>query len=213
MIGFFLIFCANVLITALYLLFQAIGGAAFGAKIEEVNLFFGGPILKVQIGKIRLSLGFFPTGGSVKFGDEFQTFAPLRKMAITCCGLFSYVLIALLCLGWSGALHQVGTGYGELLRGALSPLGVGAKLVANLAGVFEHESFNSGLGILAAKFFTLNSLPLGTLGGGFLVSCLLEMMGVRSKTIATFQSAGFLPTLLLCGAWAVAVLGALLKVR
>ncbi len=216
MIGFFHILCANVLISAVYLGVQAVGGAVLGAKVEEVNLFFGGPILKVRIGKIRLGLGFFPTGGSVKFDDEFEAFSPSRRIGIACCGLGSYVLISLLCLGLGGALHQVGSGYGELFRGALSPLGVGANLVAKLADGFQNDSYRVGLGVLAAKFFAFNSLPLGTLSGGFVVGCLLEMLGVRSKEAkARFQNLqwiGVFVAFLLVVAWTVAFLAALTKV-
>ncbi len=213
MIGFLFISCANLLITAVYLGFQALGGAFLGAKVEEVNLFFLGPLCSVRVRGVRFTLGFFPTGGSVKFGDEFQTFAPLRKILIAGCGLFSYALIALFCLGFGGAMHHVGSGYGELFRGAVSPLGVGASLVASLAEVFQNDSFSSGLGTLAAKFFAFNSLPLATLSGGFIVTCLAQMMGFRAQKSPSFQTLSYLAALLLLGAWTVAFVAALGRLR
>lgn len=119
-----------------------------------------------------------------------------------------------ICLGLGGALHHVAVGYGQLLPGALSPLHVGARLVAILADVFQHDSYRSGLGILAAKFLAFNSLPLGTLSGGFLVGCLLEIVGLRSDilTVRSHQWLGYFVVLLLLVAWTIAFLGALLNV-
>lgn len=209
MIGFLSIISASALTTAIFLICQGLGGRALGAHIEEVNFFFLGPIFKVRVAGIRWSLGYFPSGGSVKFSDEFQNFHPLRKIAIACCGLFSYVLIALIGLGFDGALHSVATGYGQLLNGALSPLHVGSRLVSTLAGVFQSGSYGRGLGILAAKFFALNSLPVGAFSGGFIVLWLLEAAGLRSeKLTAGFQSLGLVVILLLLVAWAVATVGA-----
>ena len=208
MIGVLSILCASALVTATFLFFQAIGGRALGAQVEEVSFFFG-RVFSFRAAHIRWSVGFLPTGGSVGFSDEFQALHPGRKIAIACCGLFSYALVAIIGLGFNGALHHVATGYGQLLRGTMSPLQDGAKLVAALMSVFGSGSYLSGLGILAAKFFAWNSLPLGALTGGFIVMCLLEMAGLKSEGLNVFQWLGYLVVLLVSVAWAVALLGAL----
>ena len=211
MIGFLLILAASALITAIFLVCQALGGAALGARVEEVSFFFG-RIFSFRAANIRFTVGFLPVGGSVQFSDDLQAFHPLRKIVIACCGLFSYAIIALVGLGFNGALHSVATGYGQLLSGALSPLGTGSKLVAALASVFQNGSYLSGLGLLAAKFLALNSLPVGAFSGGFIVLCLLDMAGLKSQRFSTsFQSLGLVAVVLLFAAWAIAVLAALGK--
>ena len=211
MIGFFFILSASALITATFLILQTLSGRMLGARIEEVSFFFG-RIFSFRAANIRFTVGFLPIGGSVKFGDEFQGFHPLRKIAIACCGLLSYALIALVGLGLDGALHHIAVGYGQLLGGVLSPLRFGAKLVAALASVFQND-YSSGLGLLAAKFFAFNSLPLGALSGGFVVLCLLEAAGLKSQRFAaSFHMAGFAAIFLLSAAWAIALLGALGRV-
>lgn len=211
MIGFLFILCACALITAIFLLFQALGGRAMGARIEEVSFFFG-RIFSFRAANIRFTVGFLPIGGSVQFSGEFQGFHPARKIAIAGCGLCSYAIIALVGLGFNGALHSIVTGYAQLLSGAMSPLGTGSKLVVALASVFQND-YPSGLGILAAKFFAFNSLPLGALSGGFVVLCLLEAAGLKSQRFAaSFHMAGFAAIFLLSAAWAIALLKALGRV-
>lgn len=206
MIGFLYILPAILVILAVYLIFQAIGGILAGAKIEQINFFSGKSIFSFKLGETTFCLNRFPNGSSVKFTDDFQNLHPLKKILATLFGLASYVVIAVVFLGATEAAHQIYTGYGQLFRGAISPFEIGSKLIAALVNLFAEKPFTAGLGVLAAKHFAVNSLPLGLLNGGFIILCLLELAGFKSEKFSLkFNLLGLWVVLLTFLSWGIAL--------
>lgn len=205
MIGFFYFVSAIFVILAVYVIFQAIGGVLAGAKIDEISFFSGKPIFSFKFGQTTFRVNRFPNGSSVKFTDDFQNLHPLKKILAALFGLASYVVIAAVGLGATEAAHQIFSGYGQLFRGALSPVQIGSKLIAALLLLFAEKSFGEGLGILAAKFFAFNSLPFGLLNGGFIILCLLELVGYKSEKFSErFQFSGLFIAVLMFLSWTIA---------
>jgi hypothetical protein len=206
MLSFFYVVIALAIIMSLFVVFQAIGGKIFGGDVEEIGIFIGPKIYKFRIGKLNFRVNLFPTGCYVRFTEEFEKLLPIRKLAIVITGLVSYLVVALVCLGFNETVHQILTSFGQLTAGVFSPLSVAVKYVEALANILVQQSFNKGLGILACKHFGFNIIPFGGLAGGSILIYFCEILGVKSDSVKEkFQLCSFfilLPVLIM---WVLAV--------
>lgn len=191
---------------------QAIGGKLLGAEIEEIGILMGSSLFKFNVGNLKISINCLPFGGYVKFADNFQFLPPLRKLLIVLIGLLPYFVLAVLCIGFLETFQKSATLYKQLILGAWSPIQVGAKYIEALAKIMTDNSFVVGLGILSAKMFAGNLIPLGTLNGGNAVLYLFEIFGFSSEKFSErFNLTGLLICLPFWIAWVFAIVVFCLK--
>jgi|GEM_PF-2355759 len=207
MIGAFYILAATLTIFVVFMIFQAVGGRLFGARVEELGIFQGSAILKIDLrGGLVFKLNYFPSGSYVRFTQDFSFLHPFRKILIILAGIGSYLTLAIIGLGFEETFHQILTGFGQIISGVFSPLTVGTKLIEALAILFTQGPFVVGIGVLAAKILVFNLLPLGSLSGGSLVLYVLELIGFSSEKFnERFTLFGLLVVLLIGIPWMVAI--------
>jgi len=198
MVEFLCLILAVAVIFPTYLIFQAVGGVIFGGKIEEIGVFQGPKIFKFSIGSVAFRLNGIPTGSYVKFTEAFGDLHPFRKILIALSGLLSYFVLATICIGFSDAIAQTISGYTQIFRLVFSPIDVGTIYVGKILNLVNEKSFMYELGVVAAKFLAVNSLPFGTLAGGSLVLYFLELLGFKSEKFnEKFQILGLFLVLIL----------------
>lgn len=179
MVEFLYLILALAIIFLTYLIFQAVGGVIFGGKIDEIGIFNGPSIFKIPLGKIVLSVNYFPTGSYVRFTEEFRDLHPIRKILIALSGLVSYFVLTLICLGFSDAIAQTISGYIQIVKLVFSPIAVGAVYIGKTLNLVNEKSFMHELGVVAAKSLAVNSLPFGNL-----VLYFLELLGFKSESFS-----------------------------
>jgi hypothetical protein len=79
MTGSLLIILAIFIPMFLFTVVQAIVGKLIGAVIDEIGIFIGPSIFKFNVGNLKISVNYVPTGSYVKFTDDFEKLAPIRK--------------------------------------------------------------------------------------------------------------------------------------
>jgi len=165
---------AAVLCLVLHVSSFAVAGHAAGVTVREVALGWG-PVL-ARIGKLRLRP--VPVSGYVRFkdaraeplepGDTADAFdhQPLGvQLAITLSGSLLLLVLALSMLGADG-LFAFASAFGQVIEGALSPLGAAQHLLAAGSAFAQAQPFALTLGLVAAKLAAVNLLPLPALNGG-----------------------------------------------
>ena len=163
-----------------FLLIQSVSGKLLGANVEKIGFFLGPKVFEFNLGGICFAINALPFGCFVKFKDDFENLSSGKKFLIVLAGLLSYLIVGAVCLGLAEALHQVWSGFGQFFYALISPISIGSAYLERLSEILLKQSFFTGLGILASKFLTFNSLPFGMLSGGNLVIYALEILGLKS---------------------------------
>lgn len=207
MTGILYIILAIFLLMFLFTIVQSIVGKLLGAIIDEIGIFLGPSIFKFNVGNLKISLNYIPTGSYVKFTDDFEKLAPIRKLLISISGLLFYLVIAVLCLGLNETFRHTINAYQQVFFGIISPVSVGAKYVEMLAQIMTQQSFLTGIGILTAKMLAISAIPLGTFTGGSVFTYLLELIGFKSQKLnERFGIIGLLFWLIIIIPWIIAIL-------
>jgi hypothetical protein len=89
------------------------------------------------------------------------------------------MMIAIVLLGPTNAIHSVGSGFAQIINGALHPSDVGAHLLFKLAGMNANPLLVGG--IVAAKAVALSLLPVPVVPGG---KWLVDIWDPKSETKA-----------------------------
>ncbi len=133
MIDGILVLLAIISIFLVFLIFQSIGGKLVGAKIEEIAVFNGPELIGFNIGGIRFRINYLPLGSYVKFAEGFQDLRVFKRIFVVLAGLASYLVVAIIGLGFEETTRQFAAGFGQIFQGVISPLAVGSNLIGLLA--------------------------------------------------------------------------------
>ena len=205
--------------SSIHTLAHAIAGRLLGAEVEEIQLFAFGPSFirfRVHFRGVLWVLSVVPSpGGYVKFrvkgGDEFSRrfsdLPPVHRMLIMLAGSMSLVALAVACLGPIEGIHSVGSGFRQVVRGALAPIVTGAPLVRAMFDWIRLRPFPTALGIYAAKMAAAQPpAPLPPLDGGLILWNLIQWRGRFSDRIEMGVNwVGLLTTVILYCGWFSAI--------
>ncbi|TAL13680.1 MAG: hypothetical protein EPO01_20780 [Aquabacterium sp.] len=169
-----------------HLLSIAVSGSLLGARFSVLSIGFGPALL--DLGRLRIAL--LPLGGYVGFDDLQQPGEqgakppstldrlPLaQRLAVALSGCAVLVLLACACLGLEG-LRAFAAGPGQILWGALTPLGDGPRLLAQADSELRTASPVQVLGLVAAKLAAFNILPLPMCNGGAALAMIGRHLGL-----------------------------------
>jgi membrane-associated protease RseP (regulator of RpoE activity) len=188
---------------------------AFGVVVQRVSL---------GMGRVLLTLGWFevlmiPLGSSVRFllaqdiakpdpsaaelRGAFDRRGAATRIAIIAAMPGSLLLIGLLLLG-PPAWHHFGSGFVQILGGALSPADEAQRLLAAFMHLLRAQGFAVAAGVLASKFAALQLLPLYGLAG---LQLLWTLVPALERLVTRTPLPFFLPYLAVAGSWVGAMLG------
>lgn len=200
------------LATIIHTIGIAAAGWLVGAPLEEINIFFGPRIKKINLGNAILDIRAIPLGGNVKFSDEFQNFHPIKRIFIACCGSLALVIVAMIAFGVSEGFQKFTNGFYQVLSGAFAPRTQGSQYLLSLYEFVRANSFWASLGLIASKMAAFNLLPLPVLNGGAIVLSLLDWVRpMPLKFKERLQQIGFVILLINMICWLVAFVYSLLR--
>jgi membrane-associated protease RseP (regulator of RpoE activity) len=178
----------------------ALCATAFGVVIREVSVGLGPTAFNIG----RLTFRAVPFGGSVRFKDSREEAleasdmrgaldgrSVLAQIVIGLSGCIALLLLAVICLQAEG-VRAFFDGFGQIVIGALSPLGKAQELLAQAQQRLVGLSFLAVLGLVAAKLAAFNLMPLPGANGGFVIATIARGVG-----IARFWPAQLTPLFLL----------------
>jgi membrane-associated protease RseP (regulator of RpoE activity) len=182
----------STILFAVYAASTATVGALLGLRIVDISLFVGPKIFRVHLFGIPLTMRLIPIGSSVRFrGDEnekndshgpadelmIDDLSIVKRTLFTLTGCASLMVIAFICLGVPEAVHQLRTGFPQVVIGALGRKPNLARAYFELAA---NVSCRHALGLLATKLAAINLLPLPPNAGGMVLEAMLPI-AIREK--------------------------------
>lgn len=193
-----------------------IAGLLARAPLEKIELFNGPKLAVLNFGRVALSLGSIPIGGSVSFkgmafsGEETEPEGfgrlPLAwRWAIILSGPLAVFLLASACVGVVAAERSLANGFSQVVVGAFAPLTQGQTLLRKAAALFQTRGFVITLGVLSAKMTAGNLLPIPPLNGGQAIMELLRGRSVASNAASRYQTLGLTFCILMFAGWCVAL--------
>ena len=206
--------CAVAVCVVVHLASAALLAAMLGIKVREASFGFG-PVL-ARFGVVTLRL--IPLGGFAKFKDSREEFIapsdmhdafdvqPLAtRLAIGATGCLALLLIAMATLQLEG-LSAFAGGFGQIVSGALSPLGEAQRLLAKIGTSTPTLPFTALLGFAAAKFAAFNLMPFPANNGGFMIANLFRNTPLQRRWSSALTSLLTLAQLALALSWIGAML-------
>jgi len=138
-----------------------------GIKIKKISVFYGKPIFKIKVRGISFEIGYLPTGGSIEIDDEkYAALRSFMRILIHLSGPTLVLVSATLILGSGAAFQEFINGFAQIVRGSLSPIVVGSRIMASFLVVLHTKPMLVSAAILATKFAAINLLPIPYLNGG-----------------------------------------------
>ncbi len=135
-------------------------------RVDGVNIFYGKPITTIKMPLCPVAIGWQPCGGSVSFDvEDFDKRPFLIRCIVILSGVLAVLLAAGVCSRIDVALSEFGSGFIQIVLGAVAPFERGTPLVRAFFQQAD-ESLLLGGGLLAAKFAAFNLLPIPPLTGG-----------------------------------------------
>lgn len=188
-----------------HVLSMAFAGWVVGAEVKEVSLFSGPNFLRVNRWGIDFKINYIPMGGSVQFGESFQSIHPIKRIFISIAGCLGLLVLAVATLGFQTAYTKFYTGFQQIIFGALSPLSFGSNLFFGLNSFMKVNTLFACIGVVAAKFAACNLLPLPVLNGGDILLSLIGLIKpIPTKIREYLQQVGLLIVLALMFIWVIA---------
>lgn len=198
----------------------------FRVEASEFHIFCGRGV-SFPVGSVRVSLGWIPTGGYVKFqsgeesgdrgergtegGSNLDRLPPPIRILVKLSGLLGLVAATLILLAPAEAVdafHGVAAGF---FRDGLSPLAVGRPAIDAYADLLLGGRVREALGLLAVIVVFLSALPVPPTNVGQAVLDLVAWAGGTPPTVAIVQrllALVTLPLLPFLAGWAVALTAA-----
>lgn len=205
-------FCAVLVGTSASVTASALVALGLGVRVKEIVVTFGAPILRCRIGVTPVVFGWLPWGGSVSV-DENQL---REKSAINHCilnlsSILGVLLVSAICIRYDGAWTGFVTGFGHIIKGALSPLTEGKRLVEQYFGLAKTVSSVSLGGVVLAKLAAFNTLPIPPNAGARAIWSALG--GYKNpRVFAVVSIVGLFVIYAILGSWALAVGAAVLRI-
>jgi len=192
---------------------MAIAGWLVGAPLERIQLFFGPLIKRIELGDTALEIHAIPSGGSVKFSDDFhQTVHPIKRIFIASFGCFALLILAMIIFGASEGFDKFVRGFSQIIYGAISPRSYGSYLLLSFYEFVRANGFLACLALVASKMAAGNLLPLPVLNGGDIIMILVNWIKPMSpKLRERFQQFGFILVLIIFVCWLVAFVYSLMR--
>lgn len=163
-----------------------VAGRLVGARLTEFSLFIGPVVWERMVGETRLALRWLPSGGFVSFqgmkADEpleagsYRSLHPVLRALVALSGPAFLLLLAVILLGGTRAVHSFLTAFPQFVQLLFSPLSAGKLLVLRYLELVSPAQLPLALGVLAAKFAAWNCLPIPTFNGG---QALIELIRGR----------------------------------
>lgn len=206
---------------------QLIGARLLRVSVRQVRI--GTPQLGtvVRLGETELRLGPIPLFSAVEFScrpegphavapepteRRFYFEIPLWQRALLhLAGVAGVAVLAALLLGVEDAIASVGSGWFQIVEGALSPLETGSELVTRWISAARTD-WVGALGRLSAKCTALHLFPLLCLPAGRVPALFVVPPGPDHEPGRVEQTLAVLSLLALtlaAGAWSVAIGAAL----
>lgn len=185
--------------------------AIAGVRIDEIAVFYGPTLTKFKLGVLPIKVGVLPMGGSVSFDTEdFWGRSLLTRLVVRLSGPVLIFITSAICLSISIAFHEFIDGFGQILKGALSPLQYGPHLIEKYFAVVEDSPVIAGYGILAAKIAAYYLLPIAGLPGGQVIMETIPWLHPSKRGISLIVI-GMLINVAIVLSWAVAFVGYIIR--
>lgn len=148
-------------LTLVYICGAVIACLACRLKVDGVSVFYGKAVMTIETPLCPVAVGYLPCGGSVSFDIEDYDKRPFHvRCMVILSGVFAMLLVAGVCLRIDVAMSQFGSGFNQIVLGAVAPFEHGTPMVR---AFFEraNDSLILGCGLFAAKFAVLNMFLTG----------------------------------------------------
>ena len=196
-------------------LIGVLAAKVLGVGVPQVQLGVGRPRIEFTLGATRVRLtpwllsGWCRTKDSATAdvfedspGRSFDTVHPLARVGVVLVAPLG--LLGLLALAYGeDILRHFGTGFAQVVSGALSPMSVAQSLLARTAELAAADPLRA-VAVVATKLVCVALLPIPPLAGG---NAILEAWRWRSKSypdMPSVRGVAFLAVLLLLLWWLVA---------
>lgn len=184
-----------------------------GVKAQELGLGVGPVGVALTWRGTTYSLRLVPLGAFVRFGDDYSTIAPWRRLLVSAAGPAASLVAAFVFYGMAAMLVR---GVGAGMANAVHAAGVSATFVASHMSIFADPSNYAGpvgaaqyvvhytsqgwviwlllLSYFSASIAILNLLPIGPLDGGGIVMASIEIAARRRlpRVTIAYKVAGWL---------------------
>ncbi|MDQ0073087.1 membrane-associated protease RseP (regulator of RpoE activity) [Variovorax boronicumulans] len=210
---------AIALLAALHIAVMAVLGNWLGIKVRRIAFGIGPVLLSRGLFELRL----LPLGGSVTlkdtrvewvpddvqasyFDDAFNHRPRAVQVLLPLLGAAALVLVAVVLHPGSG-LVSVGSGFVQIVAGALGPLSTAQALLEGTRASVVQYGFVSLLGLVAAKLAALNLLPLSATNGGQALLALMtrDLRSAPSQRLAKLSAWSAWLWVALALSWLVAI--------
>lgn len=206
-----------ILCSAYFTVSQAFTAWIWGVHVEEIRFFYGRQLAVFVVRRVKLSIGWIPTGNWVRFqaehdnleesrsptsnvGRRFHEAHPFVRAFIVLMGPFSLLVVASAFLTPRVVVADfVGT-FGEVWSGGRHPFLTGADLIEQSLQFMDNSSFAVGLGKMGVKIAALNSFPIPICAGGFAIATLIKWKQSENQKYLKREVAVTLVGMLLVGA-------------
>ncbi|MDR3504357.1 MAG: site-2 protease family protein [Legionella sp.] len=192
--------------TSLHLFGCTIAFLLMGIKVNEIKLFMGKTILKINWKIATVSIGWLPTGGNVSYDvEQFQRKNLFTRLFIDISGPLFVMISAVVFIKFSLASTNFFNGFNQIIAGALSPFHNGSNLVSNYITLLDRQNYIVAYGILATKITSFNMLPIPSLNGGHILFDIFSPI-INEKVKLILMNIGFVFLLLFSISWSIAVI-------
>lgn len=158
------------LATVLHVSGFAVAALLLRVRMEEFVIFFWPWLLKTKIGGVEVKLGALPLGGYVKFSEEsYYALDFFRQLLIQLAGPAVLFVTALLTIGWEATVNRFTDAYVNMLRGAISPLGLGPRLLQQAFEFAARHDLRTVFGHFTTIILAVQLIPLPNWNGGNLI--------------------------------------------
>jgi hypothetical protein len=146
---------------ALFLGGWAAASRALGFGLRQLTLGMGPAVYAGHVGATRVELRPLPMVSSAEPAEDFWAQHPLARAGVMVGVWLPVAAVAVALLGPAGALHSIGSAYGQIWSGVVSPP-AGTALLER----FFQLPTATAAGVFAAKLVAFNWLPWPSVAGG-----------------------------------------------
>lgn len=166
-------------------------------NVETVQILHGKSILEFRFKNIKFTLGYIPTGGSIKHDHEdYQKRNLLTRISILFAGALFTFLSAAVLVGISASFNELIKGFQQIFNLILSPLDKGLGLIRSFKEYASINPFTVTYALLATKIAAANLLPIPPMNGGQILLEIIPFFNTIKRKVAA-TNIGFIIFLLL----------------
>jgi membrane-associated protease RseP (regulator of RpoE activity) len=203
-----------------------LAGMIVVARLVRIPLYgihygVGPTLLRKTLGRTQLSLRLLPFGGHIQLEPSEDVvvdweaqprprwpvlphLSRSHKALLYASGCSALVIFGMAILGASEALASLGRGFGQILGGAMDPLGKGSDNVRALGRLFSSAPFLACAAVVSIKAAAFNLLPIPPLNGAQILQSALLPDADRTW-LDWAANLGALVLLLIIGSYSLAV--------